>query len=303
MRRRPVEIEDWHSEFVRNFTHPEVSREGALRRRKWWLCVAAVFVVLCPQVPLSAQSAELSCSSGSGIAVSDVTIAVSVTSIGGDIDGVSGGVQHTPELELGSAPVLGSAFDPITGVGSPDFVFLELAATAGGAAGFTFGFVVDFNLTISLPTGVSQELTVATYSIPAGTAEGVYPLNFTDALIPLNPPTSIAIINQVSLGPIEVAPTLDHGSIEVVSSVGVFLRGDTNADLTVDLADAVASLSFLFEGGPSVCLDAIDANDDGILDISDPIKVLVLLFSLGPPLPAPYRAPGLDPTADALSCL
>ena len=39
-----------------------------------------------------------------------------------------------------------------------------------------------------------------------------------------------------------------------------FIRGDTNRDGMVNIADAIASLAFLFTGGTATCLDAVDAN-------------------------------------------
>jgi hypothetical protein len=49
-----------------------------------------------------------------------------------------------------------------------------------------------------------------------------------------------------------------------------FVRGDGNADGTIDLSDAVFVLGYLFQGRQEpLCLDAADANDDGDLDLSD----------------------------------
>ncbi len=86
-------------------------------------------------------------------------------------------------------------------------------------------------------------------------------------------------------------------------------RGDSNIDATLDIADAVCVLSYLFGpvGNPckvqvSTCLDAADANDDGAVDISDGIYVLQDLFASGPAIPPPYPACGVDPTVDALGC-
>ncbi len=90
-----------------------------------------------------------------------------------------------------------------------------------------------------------------------------------------------------------------------------FVRGDVNADGTIDIADPIFSLGFQFLGGaaPS-CLDAADANDDGQLDITDGINILNFLFLAGPsPAPptsgeATYDAShcGTDPSDDPLGC-
>ncbi len=62
-------------------------------------------------------------------------------------------------------------------------------------------------------------------------------------------------------------------------------------------------LSYQFGGGSADCLDALDANDDGSIDISDPVYLLTFLFSGGAEPPAPFPACGEDPTADALDCV
>ncbi len=82
-----------------------------------------------------------------------------------------------------------------------------------------------------------------------------------------------------------------------------FKRGDSNADGTVNIADPVHVLGFLFTGGSSpVCRDASDANDDGKIDLSDALWTLGFLFVGGPAPPEPFGACGLDPTEDALDC-
>ena len=83
-----------------------------------------------------------------------------------------------------------------------------------------------------------------------------------------------------------------------------FVRGDSNADGAVNLPDAATTFRYLFvRDTPLSCLDAADANDDGHLDVSDPISLLVGLFLDGSEPPKPRETFGLDPTADRLSCL
>lgn len=82
-----------------------------------------------------------------------------------------------------------------------------------------------------------------------------------------------------------------------------FVRGDTNGDGLINIADAVVALGYLFQGAAVNCRDALDANDDGALDISDPIYHLAYQFSGGLPPPPPFgvfpTSCGLDPTPDA----
>ena len=83
-----------------------------------------------------------------------------------------------------------------------------------------------------------------------------------------------------------------------------FQRGGASSDTTLDIADAVFTLSYLFAAGltPS-CLGAVDANDDGTLDIADAIAVLSHLFGSGGDLPAPFGECGGDATTDDLDCM
>lgn len=79
----------------------------------------------------------------------------------------------------------------------------------------------------------------------------------------------------------------------------LFIRGDSNHDADVDIADAVWTLNYLFQGGtPPPCMDSADANDDGSVEIADPITTLIWLFFDGPPPPPPFPELGVDPTPD-----
>lgn len=83
----------------------------------------------------------------------------------------------------------------------------------------------------------------------------------------------------------------------------LFVRGDSNGDSFFDIADAIATLSFLFSSAtPPQCADAFDANDDGALDIADAIYSLGALFSGGTLPSAPFEECGEDQTTDALDC-
>jgi len=83
----------------------------------------------------------------------------------------------------------------------------------------------------------------------------------------------------------------------------LFWRGDCNSSGSLDLADAIASLYFIF-GLPNLvsCVDSCDVNDSGAVDIGDTVYFLGGLFSNGPLPLAPFPGCGEDPTADALGC-
>lgn len=83
----------------------------------------------------------------------------------------------------------------------------------------------------------------------------------------------------------------------------LFLRGDANNDLRVDVSDPAYIQNYLSRGGPAPkCPDAADANDDGQITGTDAERILNFKFSGGAPPSAPYPDLGGDPTADALGC-
>jgi len=112
-------------------------------------------------------------------------------------------------------------------------------------------------------------------------------------------------------GWVEVTVTTTGGSDTVAEGylcTNTFRRGDANCDGASDenpginIADAVYMLDYLFNQGPSKCLDAHDANDDGRADISDAVYVLMYLFGGGSAPPAPFPTLGTDPTPPSLGC-
>ncbi|MFQ5653560.1 MAG: hypothetical protein ACE5GW_02370, partial [Planctomycetota bacterium] len=96
-------------------------------------------------------------------------------------------------------------------------------------------------------------------------------------------------------------------ALKGISAPAPFLRGDCNSDGSVDIADAIHFLGFLFP--PSVidangisCRDGCDTNDSGSLDVADAVFLLSHLFAGSGPPPTPYPLCGTDPTSDGLGC-
>ncbi|HIA28216.1 MAG TPA: hypothetical protein EYN79_08925 [Planctomycetes bacterium] len=83
-----------------------------------------------------------------------------------------------------------------------------------------------------------------------------------------------------------------------------FIRGDSNGDGSINLADAISVLGYLFSGQALGCLASVDVNDSGGADISDAIALLDYLFGGGGgQLPPPFPNCGPDPTAGgSLTC-
>ncbi|MBM3789545.1 MAG: DUF1565 domain-containing protein [Acidobacteria bacterium] len=83
----------------------------------------------------------------------------------------------------------------------------------------------------------------------------------------------------------------------------IFIRGDANRDLRLDLSDPINILTYLFaDSDTPACLDVYDVNDDGELDIGDPIGLLNYLFAGSSAPMAPFPFAGKDPTPDLLRC-
>ena len=81
-----------------------------------------------------------------------------------------------------------------------------------------------------------------------------------------------------------------------------FIRGDSNGDGALNIADAVKTLNFLFHSAVISCADALDANDDESVNIADAIFTLEGLFgSTSTPWPLISNC-GIDTTDGPLEC-
>ncbi|MGB1396730.1 MAG: M12 family metallo-peptidase, partial [Planctomycetota bacterium] len=169
--------------------------------------------------------------------------------------------------------------------------------TAGGGW-WTLGAILSFTGTTSVAPSDQTILATANYILqPTVTVGSEIIFEMANGVGPAIPPSENLLVDP---GGNAVPPLLEGGSIVV--GANSFIRADGNNDLTVNVADAVFILNFLFSGLASDCLDSLDANDDGGNDIADAVAVLAFLFSSGPAPPPPFPNPGPDPTADSLDC-
>ena len=83
---------------------------------------------------------------------------------------------------------------------------------------------------------------------------------------------------------------------------GAILRGDGNADATIDISDAVLTVLHLFEGVEARCALALDADGSGTLQVTDAIAILGYLFQEGPPPRSPFPQCGVAANPAALPC-
>ena len=192
------------------------------------------------------------------------------------------------------------AFDPAVepGVGLATFAAI-------------FDFLPPFGGQV-LPGGDGQSLLRLEFQTPADptllgtTTEIVLDDSY---LLPSCPPsnpncTSGQALNYVIFDGLSISPILENGIVEFLDAPG-FLRGNSNGDSSIDLADALFVMNWLFVSGDQpACFDSADVNDDGGLDISDSIFLLNYLFVNGPipGAPGPFNC-GLDPSEDTLDCV
>ncbi len=254
------------------------------------IAILSAVIVLGSWAPVVGQDPEvyLDVRSWTGEIGNEIEVPILLTNDLGDLQGWSFGVAHDPAvLDLLSVETGMTTATAGPSGGPPTFYSVTMLSD-----GFVVGALLSSHgVPIYLPVGVDYELEVPHYEI------------ITD-------PTGSEVCPSSALGSPPVATVATHqgAAYTFVTSCGAFesgmyTRGDCNADLTIDLADAIYVELYLFLSGEVPgCLQACDTNDDGQLDIADSIYLLNYLFVGGSTPPAPFVACGLDQTPDSLTC-
>ena len=217
-----------------------------------------------------------------------------------DVVTVSSLIPRVPSSSDGRLPVFAWAQQPsqvpgfelilVAGVFIDAFgVPLDNALTQG-PVGNTRVARLRLNVRSDAPTGEFVPILKrfeGAYAGSWGAVGGIMP-NFVvgggvQSLPPLPDPTELPM-------PILIVPDIPE----------IFLRGDSNVDGTVDIADPIFTLRGLFFGTePAISLmDAADADDSGEVDLTDSVFTLDFLFRGIGSMPAPYPQCGPDPTAN-----
>ena len=178
--------------------------------------------------------------------------------------------------------------------------------------GYVEGVVLSFQELVFLAPG-RRSIAKANYVLDADPGFAGTEIRFVDYLGRKNsPPAAILIVvNGNSRKP----ETVIDGWVKQAGCTGTerFLRGDVGveklggelpADGIVNISDAIQILSWLFLDAASSleCKKAADTNDDGRIQLTDAIYLLLFLFSGGPAPAAPFPGVGTDPTEDSLKC-
>ncbi|HLU47671.1 MAG TPA: hypothetical protein VK116_06295, partial [Planctomycetota bacterium] len=191
-------------------------------------------------------------------------------------------IAHDPaKLELFEAAI---AADGIaSSIAEDGFALVELTRGGGNA-----GVVAHIELSssnrawLSVPEETLLELEYRLRAAPAPGERFTTSIAFAESLRGSGGPVTSSVLPA---GELETMPL----EIEVIGYRSPsFSRGDANGDGNLDLADPIATLSFLFFGAREVCRSAADTNADSSLDLADAIYALGFLFTGGPPPPPPF---------------
>jgi hypothetical protein len=225
------------------------------------------------------------------------------------VDGVQGwswGLCHDPaEAVIAECPAGSAPFDPCDGRACAGIVCpADMAAPGPGGkradfhsvsvseGGVTQGVLLDFTASWTLDARDRFVMLEVAYDLVGPSS----PLAFCDTLGGDRPVRTTFVADGQSIPPaVRTGLTIRRGTL--------FVRGNTNADDRLNIADAILALGYIFSGGESPpCLDAADANDDGRINVADAITILGHLFGETGPLPDPFTGCGTDPSEDDLTC-
>ncbi|MGE4619016.1 MAG: hypothetical protein AAEJ04_04315 [Planctomycetota bacterium] len=216
-----------------------------------------------------------------------------------NLQGFSSAMSFDPQvLSCSSASIV----DTITEVAGAEFVEEVINNDAGYVIlGVLLDILPPYSGQVIPATGIEMEFARFYFDVSTELTSSLETeLRFEENLG--SPPISNVFVAQnQSIAPVTIDLTLP------VAVNGIFLRGDADSNLRLDLADAIINLVYMSNACPEcpipVCPKALDVNDDGRIDIGDGIQLLNFLYLDGQPPQPPYPEAGIDPTPDALECL
>ena len=208
------------------------------------------------------------------------------------IVGLSFSILNPDQALIPVGIFLGDALAQMNGGNGPDF-FSAQVHFGPAVVGFTCGVVFDFTTTVALGQGAHHLLNLE-WLISSSTTPGTTTsVEFCDCIG--SPPIPSSLVSSPA---VEIVPVLE-GSTVIISDEIAFIRGDSNGDGSVNLADPITTLAFLFLNGPGVCLDAMDVDGNGVVSLGDAITSMYYVNGVGPIPAAPFPGCG---SAEELGC-
>jgi hypothetical protein len=175
----------------------------------------------------------------------------------------------------------------------------------GGQRGCVSAIVLSLTKNRVLPATSTES--VLDFDLTASSAQGaadiVGELKFQDGLVG----SGQLVNNAITVGgnTAEICNKATAGvqvifRLKPAASDSNFIRGNSNGDTKLDIADPIWIINELFRGGQATaCAASEDANDDGQVDATDATYLIAYLFQAGPPPSAPFGVCGKDPTPGA----
>ncbi len=110
------------------------------------------------------------------------------------------------------------------------------------------------------------------------------------------------IRNTFVVSNLSFPPRTQSGRLSFIHE-DAFLRGDVNDDGMVDMSDSVAMLIWVvLSGEPPACQKTGDVDDSGLVNMNDILHLLFYLFRGGEIVAPPFPNVDVDPTPDELFC-
>ena len=248
-------------------------------------------------IPIGAQSGSdfvLALSGTYDASETILLVDVSIDNNGGDMQGFNIDVCHDEGILDPKAIFYGPEIQALNGGSGPAFIFSYIDAPGGIVYGVVFS---GFGGNEVLPIGFYRQLFQIHYDLVAGVTIDTE-LCFCN-IPPCNTGNCSVAETIIVIGGQSYPPELN--CFDVTS--GDFLRGDANADGTINIADPIFSLSYLFSQGlEPTCLEAANANNDTGIDLGDALFLLNYINGMGPAPPAPFPVCGVDPAGAVFGC-
>lgn len=178
----------------------------------------------------------------------------------------------------------------LNGGAGPDFLNVLILPGAGpDGTGITCGTVFSFLGEDELDPGLGLHCLDMDWTLREDAVPGETTLvDFCDCL-GSPPAASVLVINGAS-----IVPSFETATVQIIDSPA-YIRGDPNGSGALDLADPIYTLDRLFQAGPVICRDAMDANADGAIDLADVLYLLDAINGFGPLPTAPFPDCGAIP--------